>query len=406
MSLRSAILTAFATLLAAAPAAAQPLIEDFESGALVGPSGKWNGLVVDAACSPCSLTAEASAARRGNFGLSFNDGANTAAAGRQGEIFAAIAEVPAVYGRFWFRATTSNGRGAIILTQVIDDFSGNPMLDLSLDLNSGTFKMGGFDDNGAYQLQAAPFALPLNTWYLFEYQITGVGTENGSLKGFIDGTLRAQVNMDLDTLDTARITLGEPWSDDRTFQGRLTYDDFRVDTAPLASRWALSISSEPAIPGICLAVTVSLHNSINGAPAPAPYPVEGALASSGAAGGFFSDPGCATPTTAVTLTTGAQTGTVYYRPTAAGTTSLSVSHLDFLEANVLLQAATEAGGGNPATGGGASNGSCPTSNPLCKGEPLQVGSSCGAAGSSGAGGLSLLVALFAFWCARGRSRHS
>lgn len=409
-------LAALTLTLASAPAEAALFADDFETGTLVAtdtPAGKWTSTIFNASCpSPgsCTLAATAAAARRGGFGFELVDNATPTGGGTQAEIRAGLAPQTTLFGRFWFRAAASNGSGSVVLAQIIAG-SGNAALDLKLGLANNTLAVGGFDTTGTYREESTQFVVDLNGWHLMEFQVSGLGTASGALRGWVDGTLRVQLTgVDLSSLQSDDLRFGEPFSDDRRFAGRLHFDDFRLDNVPQASKWALTGPVLPPPVGSCVPFSATLQNSLNGAPAAAPYPVVASLTNTGATGSFFSDSGCTAPTTTLTIGAGGQAAVVYFKPTATGIASLSVAHLDFLGATAVLQVLGNSNNPGGGTDGGVSQtdagalAGCPPENPFCGGD-IEVGSACAASDGEAAAALGggALIA----WAVlrRGKRRH-
>ncbi len=391
------------------PARAELLADDFESGTLLKaelPPGRWdNTRTATTTCPSCTIAVKGSAARRGGFGLEVVDNDTAAGSGGGRQTFLVVGNAPTLYGRFWFRVTDTNGAGEVVVAQV-RDLTSKALLSYRLQFNTNQVEIGGFNGVGAYVRRQAPFTFAVNEWHLLEFQIKDVGTANGLLRSWIDGQLRAELlNVDYSGVTNNEVTLGEPFADDRLFLGTLVFDDYRLNSAPMASRLAIAPRPEPASAGDCVDLSAGLQSSVDGSGALAPYAVTAAL-SVGESGSFFSDATCSTPTTTVTIPAGAQSSVVYFRPAAAGTSTLSLAHPDFLDGSAILLVG--APGSNPGQIAGARDGAlsdCPTSNPVCADGPLQVGSSCGAAPESGNGTAGWSVALAALLAALPRRRR-
>lgn len=379
-------------LLVSRPARAELFADDFESGTLLTsntPAGKWASQSVGASCSVAAATG---AAKRGNFGFAVVDGSSIAGSGVQGELVRSIASLTNVYARFWFRLGAVTTPGVITLAEI--RLGATPFYELKLNIPGNQIEIGGINNVADYHSAVTSFTPSVNTWYLFELQLANVGTANAVLKLWVDGTAKAQVSNDYSNLDVDTLSLGQAVSADRLFAGTLHFDDYRVDSAPMASRFAMTGATPAAVNvGDCIPLSISLKDSMTGATTKAPYEVSGAL-SSGGSGAFYSDAACSFAVSAVKLTAGSQSAvTAYYRPTASGLSSLSVSQPDFLPATVQMQVL---GSGTPST---------PQPNPGSNDpEPqdLEVGSSC--ASSRPVGSEEVAVLLLGLLWLRRRSR--
>lgn len=404
-----------AALLGGGLAFASPILsDDFESGVLSPSPGKWDDALVDSGCTGCSIGVGSTSAHRGTYGMFFVDSHNAAGGGVQGRAKKTVSSsLVNVYGRFWLRMTQNNNLGQAIIAQIVSTGLGDlPIMDLSINpgVAGGIFTIAGRDAIGQYVDDDTPFKPTLNRWYLVEFEVKGIGATNSVLRGYIDGSLKVQVPLDLSDATASFLTLGEPYTSDERFSGTFQFDDYRTDTAPMASRWALGVPSAPPPPGGCMPMTATLVDSISGSTATAPYAFVAALDHVGAAGSFYADPSCATPTASLSVSAGAQGGTVYFKPDASGTATLSIDFVDFLPASraVLIPSASpspsDAGSPDgPGPGAGSAPGpsgispssdaapvaNCPAENPLC-GDDLAIGSSC-AASSSGQSGMADLL---------------
>ncbi|MBM4250814.1 MAG: hypothetical protein FJ146_02480 [Deltaproteobacteria bacterium] len=101
-----------------------------------------------------------------------------------------------------------------------------------------------------------------------------------------------------------------------------------VNVVKGATKLAFLDALPMAAPGVCTAVRVETQEGDKG-PAPLASTISLSFASSAATGSFYTDSGCAgTPVVAVSLIKGATDVTVYYKDTAAGGPTLTVSSPD------------------------------------------------------------------------------
>lgn len=367
-----------AGLLLAGDALAAPImVDDFETGKL----DRWTRATLATTCvsAGCTLRAEPTAAHRGAQGMALDDQDGSQGEGFQGEVALAVPQtIRSIYGRFWFRTTSSNGQGRAVVAQLYtNDADQKPILDLAFNPVSNTFETSGTDTTAGYQQSETAFPLQIDRWYLIEYEVTGLGTATGAVRGYIDGTLKTQLALNYTGVPGLNMALGEPWSYDRRFVGRFNFDDFRADTAPQASRFVLTPTppTSPATAGSCIPVALTLASSSGGVPANAPYGLNVALSATGVAGVYFSDAACTTPAVSATLQAGDPGATVYFRPDATGIVALKADHPDLLSGSSSLVVT--------ARGSGTGN-DCPSNNPFCA-DDLEVGSSCMAPSSDAFG---------------------
>ncbi|MGA9523587.1 MAG: putative Ig domain-containing protein, partial [Myxococcaceae bacterium] len=179
-------------------------------------------------------------------------------------------------------------------------------------------------------------------WHLLEVAVTGIGTLDGTRTVWLNGQL-VRTRSGIDWTDPAMrlglSALGQPYSGDRRFTGVVDFDDFRSSVVPHASRISLDVAPGAIQPGDCVPVAVALRDSVTGAVAPAPYDVDvdmGFSGGSGVTGGFFSDPGCSTPTLQLRVASGTTSGIVYFQPDASGSASIIGTQVDFLPATASI----------------------------------------------------------------------
>lgn len=300
------------------------LMDDFESGTLLqsaSPTGVWEQLLNPSA--DINVTVGAAGAHRGTSGYRLQD---TGATGGSGVQTAALSHVNRltgdVYSRFWVRFTQTNASGSVVIWQLGRSahlYAVLPNLDLAL---------GGNDANMQFPYQTSPFDAAPGTWHLVEVAAMGIGASSGQLRLWVDGVERLTVPIDLSGATLEQLQLGLPWSDDRRWTGTIDFDDVRVSTT--APGTFLSVTPGTARAEACSAFELQLTSAAQGAPTPAPYPIQVAIALTGTPAALYADAACTVPTSTVTVPTGASVGTAFLRPAAAGQVDVALTHLDFL----------------------------------------------------------------------------
>ncbi len=309
--------------------------DDFETGTLNQqevPAGRWPEVAFDPATATLTVTSDAS--HRGGGGFRFDDHGATGSDGNEGYI--GVRAPPGDYHvRFWARLTPSSDVGSVVFAQVETATStgSRGILDFWLINPGGRLEFAGHDVRDRYFSDAVEVQPAMGQWHLVELAILGLGTANGTRQVVIDGTtVGARTGLDWTWADLKRVNFlfGAPWEQPLQYTGMFDFDDLRISQASHASRLGISPLQVSAPVDACVEATVQLLDSMGGAPAPAPYAVDVALAASGVPGAFFRDSGCADATTTVTLPAGATSTSVFFEPTAPGTAQLSVSQVDFL----------------------------------------------------------------------------
>lgn len=308
--------------------------DDFETGTVLtsdAPAGKWDARFV--ANGANAIVASAAAAHRGGFGLRVTDGRNTGGGGPEVNVYR---DFPASGGdfhaRFWVRLATTNGLGGAWHLEH-RQASTNYLVQLSSNVATNQVTMMGDTATGT---TADPTQLGFmdGGWHLVEVATLGVGTTTGTRRLWVDGALRSSGAANYQGFTISGENLGEPNSDDRRFVGAIDYDDYRSGGAPFASHFGIAASPEIQR-GTCTPVTVSLRDSASNAPAPAPYLVAANVTVSGP-GTVYSASDCTNPVTSVPIPLSATQASVYFGSLTAGVGTLTVSHLDFLSATVLI----------------------------------------------------------------------
>ncbi len=160
-----------------------------------------------------------------------------------------------------------------------------------------------------------------------ECALRGLTSASATREAYVDGTLVAQV-AHVDPLDGGRfsVALGEPYSEDRRFQGVLYFDDARVADRLQAQRLEVDGGLDPLQAGTCAAVSLALRAG-DGTPAGLPSATEVVLAVAG--GEAFADAQCQTPLTRFVLASDHTIGQFFLRP-AGGSVTVSARHDDLV----------------------------------------------------------------------------
>lgn len=314
------------------------LMDDVETGTLLNsdfPPGQWQQLSLP---SGGSITATASAAKRGSYGFRVDD--TQAIEGSFTEAY--LEYLPRAltgnyYIRAWFRMNSWDYTGAGSYIVPIGTYSHVPnhyTLYVHLQFPSRQISVTGFDGtkSGTGSATAAIVTkIELNRWYLMEVAGLGYGTAQGGRRLWLDGKLiSAQDGVDFVPAKIDRFRIGEIYSGDRMLTGSWDYDEVRISTVPPPSKITIEPQQE-FLPGRCTAVTVGLRDSAQSAPATVPFNVAAALSSSGVPGDYYADPSCAGPTVLGTvIPVNVASTTVYFQPRELGPLTLSASNDDFL----------------------------------------------------------------------------
>jgi hypothetical protein len=327
-----------------------PFSDGFETSALESPAGMWS--TVDE--SPLTtFSPVAAAAHRGLQGVELND--TNGASGARTE--AALVYSHAAVGsggyhlRAWFRIRTSNDLGFFKFLQIAT--STNSAADALVALPSGNVRLAGFDGTGDYAEVPTGARLVPGQWHLLELSVSGIGTSGGSRSLAVDG-VKFSVPLNLTGLSIVQVHLGEPFSGDARFVGRLDFDDVRASIEPPPTRLQLTLPPEIQ-QETCAELVVSLLDLDNTA-AEAPQAMEVTLAWAGVTGTLFSDARCETPASAVPLRPGSNAATAWVRFSQSGEGNVTASHPDVLATTeafsvVPLAAAPLRGWSCAATGG-------------------------------------------------------
>ncbi|QRK08840.1 hypothetical protein JQX13_01310 [Archangium violaceum] len=310
--------------------------DDFETGTLRTsdtPAGRWDST---GASSPNTLTNGTAGAHRGQYGLTVVD--RTSNAGSQAN--ANVVRDPLtteLHVRTWLRLRAVSTPGSMVVLQALP-----ARLELRLLAPGPIWELAG--RNGADQSTYVSIhgsRVEEERWYLVEFSAWGLGTNAGEAKLWVDGVEQG-VFSGRDWRGTnylmSRLVVGEPWADAGNFIGSIDFDDVRVSATPMASRLELRRPVGAGDSSGCVAVDVSLRSSATGAPAPAPYTMEVALAVTEGAGRFHVDAACGFPVPGALLLAGASEQRVYFRPGGTGgKATVKATHPDFLSATLPLE---------------------------------------------------------------------
>ena len=277
-----------------------------------------------------AVVATAAAAHRGGFGMRIIDSDGTAGAGPgSGESVRITPTNGTLYRRFFWRPTATNGLGSRMLGTLTSTGLGSKSLAEVIVAGNGALSLGGYDAASAYVTTASTSVAATGVWHLIELLVSGVGTNSGTRKLYLDGTLAAQLGGINWTALTADVMLeGQPYSNNRTFQGTDDFDDLRVSRAAMPSQ--LVVTAPAMTDGACsAAITVEAKDS-DGINRQVPEPVTAPLSVAGVSGTFYSDVGCTAGLANVFLGVGVSSATVYFKPSTAGSATLSATNLDYL----------------------------------------------------------------------------
>ncbi|OJH33963.1 hypothetical protein BON30_45730 [Cystobacter ferrugineus] len=314
--------------------------DDFETGALIAPEGRWDNA---RSISPNTLVSGAEGAHRGQYGLTLIDRINSSASEFQGS--ADVERTPLTsefFLRSWMRLRDVGTPGRVVAIQA------NPVkVELRLLTPGPIWELAV--RKGTEQTYASLHGARVeqDRWYLVEFSARGLGTTNGEARLWVDGVEQGSTS-ELATLSRIDwreanyvlewFQVGEPWTDQGFFTGSIDFDDVRVSATPMASRLRLQQPMDAGASPGCIAVNVSLRNSATGALAPAPYDTEVSLSTTTGEGRFHADESCKSPVERVRLSTGSFERRVYFHPGGPpGMVTLAASHPDFLPATLQVE---------------------------------------------------------------------
>lgn len=267
-----------------------PFADDFETGTLLStePSpGQWTRIHLEGSN---ALQVSAVAAHRGSWGYRFTDNESITAAGGEGLLNVRIPPLAGnVYTRFWMRINPITRAGNLHFIHVL-----SPGFVRSLAASTafnGELSLAGSDAAAQDEISQKQGVFLGEEWHLVEAAIEGVGTATGKRKLWLDGALALeQSGVNLSGVTVSELSLGEPYTDNRSFTGSVDFDDVRISTSPPASRLQVALETDRVESRTCLPVTLSLRDS-SGLAAAAPYAVEVEL-DAGEEGAFASDSAC------------------------------------------------------------------------------------------------------------------
>jgi hypothetical protein len=308
--------------------AAELFSEDFESNTL----SAWQ--CFDCVRGPSSIATSNAAAHRGAFGGELIDAENITGAGSGAAASVVFSASSAVYVRAWVRVAETNGLGDTVLLNIIN--SAQNLNNVYLAYPDGSLSLAGSQQPDVFSRLPTGFALALGDWHLLEAAATGGGTDAGVRTLWVDGVQKAtQTGLAWSGADWIASTfiLGQAWSTDRRYVGKVDFDDLRISTEPMGSVLAVT-ASPPLTQGGCVPLTVELRDSVANAPAAAPYALDVAVSGPGA---VFDDAACTHAIDSVRIDKGARLGTAFGRFDARGSVVLVASHPDFLSASSMVQ---------------------------------------------------------------------
>ncbi|WNG25794.1 LamG domain-containing protein [Cystobacter fuscus] len=325
-----------------AAAASDWFADDFETGALIAPEGRWDNA---RSVSPNTLVNGAQGAHRGQYGLTLIDRNNSNVSEYQGGTdFESTPLTSEFFLRSWMRLRDVGNPGKVVAIQA------NPMkVELRLLAPDPIWELSV--RKGTEQTYASVHGTRVeqDRWYLVEFSARGLGTTHGEARLWVDGVEQGEADerAALSGIDWRNTTVyvlkwlqvGEPWTDQGFFTGSIDFDDLRVSAVPMASRLQLQRPADASTSSGCIAVDVSLRSSATGALAPAPYETEVSLATTAGEGHYHADGTCKSPVERVRLPTGTFERRVYFRPGGSpGRVTLAASHPDFLPATLQVEA--------------------------------------------------------------------
>jgi hypothetical protein len=233
-----------------------------------------------------------------------------------------------VFARSWVRVRSSNSMGTIILVQLTNADATSPsIIDVRLTTASGRLSVGGFAADANYLLTEGDGGLWVGDWHLLELQARGVGTSDAGRRLWLDGQLLVDdrgVDFSGGRLSVARLAIGEPYAQDRAWQGLIDFDDIRSAAIPLATSLRLVPTSGTV--GDCVPIGVELVSSQTGGPVAA---TQGFTVALDAGSLVFSDSTCTFQDSFVPFSVGQSRATFSVIP-ASTTDVIQASALDFL----------------------------------------------------------------------------
>jgi hypothetical protein len=325
--------------------------DTYESGTLLttdAPPGQWNEFYANAGL---TITNSTLAARRGARGLRAVDATNTA--GNDAAVQFYPTGQTDFYARTWVRATGISGSSETRLLQLLDRSDGGKGR-IGVDL-TGSGDLEAVDHYGA--LVRTPIgSLTPGTWYLLELGFTGGNTASGTVRVWLNGSQVHSASHDFTGRYVDYLKAGATNDTGGQFQGTCDFDDTRAGTTPNASKIFLVAPAGPTFVGVCNQLTAELRDSIGtGTVRNAPYAVTANTLVSGVTGTFYSDAGCSTSTTTVTIGSGQPSAAVWFKASGSGTASFTASHTDFFTGAATSFAVNV--DGTPPTAGTVSDGS-------------------------------------------------
>jgi uncharacterized protein (TIGR03382 family) len=304
--------------------------DDFEQGALLGPTSPWSTMRL---VPGNTFAADPAAAHRGQFGARLVDAVTVGAARGEGVLETAQQRLNGdVYLRFWARASLT-GTDTVYLCTIISERSLD-WAELELRLPAQELMLAGYESDAGFHQLKSSVQPAVSEWHLYEIAVQSAGTRRAGRSLWVDGTLSAQeTELDQSNGDIGAIDVGETWADVRAAQGTLDFDDVRISLAPPASRLAVDAAADAGA-SECLPVKLSLLDS-SGKPAFAPYDVVVELSANPAAA-FFIDSTCRGSTRSAIVSTDQPRTTAYVQPLQGGELTLTAQHPDFLAGSATL----------------------------------------------------------------------
>ncbi len=306
-----------------------------------------------------SASAAGIAAHRGAFGLRVIDSdGQTGPGGGAGQLSRISPVGGTLHRRFFWRPSTTNGLGARTIAALSSTTLGSRAIAEVMVSGTGALSLGGFDLALNYVTTTSSSTASTNAWHLVELLLTGVGTNAGSRKLYLNGTLAAQASgLDWSGVTVDQLVDGQVFSTNRAFQGIDDFDDLRASRAVMPSR--LVLSAPPMADRVCSgAVTIEARDS-DGTARGVVEPMLLALSVSGLTGSFFSDASCTSAISSIPLAVGTSQATVFFRPATAGSATLTATNLDALSVPAVVAVSSRAVGlGFITAGQSISAGAC------------------------------------------------
>lgn len=289
-----------------------------------------------------TLTASASAAHRGAFGLRLVDADTNPGAAADTALYDDGAPLFGdFHARTWVRVVSSNGQGAAIIAQLTNAQATSPSLfDVKVRADLG-LTIAGFGADAGYGEVIGDAGLTLGAWQLLEFSVTGVGSADGGLLLWLDGTLlltRHPVDFSGTRMPVGRLAVGEPYAASRLFLGTIDFDDVRSAGVPLASRLEVRAAGDGGFVGECLPLEVQLRASFGDGLAATRESVPVRLDAGGDAE-LFVDTACAVAGDQVSMAPDASGVVLSFRPVQPSASVLATTP-DFLPGVGLATVAT------------------------------------------------------------------